>query len=147
MNYNSATLVIAVASLVVAAFSVWFAVSSLRLAKMDWRQRKWFELYFKASEVHTSLDHFQGKYGTLSPALWGMPEVRKDWNDLMSLIRDVHSMAAVFPKNPAVLGFIESTAVFKDRDEALSKERLMKIFDAVEGLRRKALVDTSVLEE
>jgi hypothetical protein len=62
------------------------------------------------------------------------------------LVRFVDRIAAVFPKNPEIDALLEATAAFKDMDEATSKKRLSKFFDAVEGIRQKALiVDVSVL--
>ncbi len=143
-NYESAALVVAVASLVVAGAALWFAGRSLGLAKMDWRQRKWFELYFNASEFCDALEHFQTQHDSTS---LNTNDGKKDFNDLIFLVRKAFHMALVFPRNPVVTNVLLSTAVFKDPVEALSKERLQKISDAVEDLRQKALVDTGVLEQ
>ena len=71
-----------------------------------------------------------------------------DLSDLMASIRKVHAMAAVFPKTRAIADLFDATAAFKESDkEVTSKDRLKKIFDAVEGLRQQALlVDKRVLE-
>lgn len=143
-TYDTATLSVAVASLMVAAAALWFAVRSLRLAKMDWRQRKWFELYFKASEFCDALEHFQAQHDSAS---LNTDDGKRDLNDLMFLIRKAFHMALVFPKHSVITNVLLSTAVFSNPQEALSKDRLAKISDAVEGLRQKALVDPSVLEE
>jgi hypothetical protein len=69
----------------------------------------------------------------------------EDFNALMSLMRKVHSMAAVFPQNQAIDDLFSSTAVFKKQEEALSSARLSKILAAVERVRQQALVDPAVL--
>jgi hypothetical protein len=150
---DAVPLVISVASLLVSLASFFVARSSLKQAEQvaerarrDWKQRKWFDLYFKASEVYDFLDRFQKQYAAMSPTLWGIPAVQNDFNELMFLVRKLHSMAVVFPKHQVINELLNSTAVFKDRNEAMSDDRLKKIFDAVEGLRVMALVDTSVLD-
>jgi uncharacterized membrane protein YidH (DUF202 family) len=150
INYESIPLWVAIASLMVSVAAVFIAWSSLSQAKQvadrdrrDWKQRKWFDLYFKANEIHDSLDRFQTLYDDATPCT---TEFQKDWNDLMFLIREVQSMAVVFPKNSVIEEFLSCTAVFKDRAEVLSKCRLKKVFNAVEGIRLKALLDPTVLE-
>jgi hypothetical protein len=61
------------------------------------------------------------------------------------MIREVQSMAAVFPKNPDIDKLFSSTAVFQDPAEAMSKDGLDAIFDAVEELRARSLVDANIL--
>src|SRR5271170_268174 len=115
MNYESASLWIAVASAAIALVSLFFSVVATRIAKSslviadssltqakevadrelrDWRQMKWFDLYFAASEFRDSLDHFQKRYNAAS---LGTVSFIKDRNDLMFLFRRVASMAVVFP--------------------------------------------------
>jgi hypothetical protein len=157
LNYESATFlatvvgtVVAVASLVGSLVALAIAKSSLSLAKQvaeqerrDWKQRKWFDLYFQASEFYDHLDRFQTVY---EHKVIRDAEDTKDWNELMFFIRRAHNMAAVFPKTPAIDELFAATAVFSDQREAVSKERLAKIANAVHGLREKALVDTTVLD-
>jgi hypothetical protein len=153
MNYESVSLWVAVASLALSIAACLIAWSSLRQAmqaaeadRKDWKQRKWFDLYFAASGVHTDLDRFQAKY-VFGNSAYSQDQRNRDINDLMATIRKVHAMAAVFPRAQAITDMIDATAAFKDTDrEVGSKDRLKKIFDAVEGLRQRALMDTSVLE-
>jgi hypothetical protein len=149
INYESISFWVAIGSFLTSVAAVLIARSSLSQAKQvadrdrrDWSQRKWFDLYFKANEVYDSLDRFQTLYDAAAPCT---TEFQKDWNDLMFLIREVHAMALVFPKNSVIDEILSCTAVFKDRAEALSKCRLKKVFNAVEGIRQKALVDPTVL--
>lgn len=149
INYESISFWVAMASFLTSVAAVFIAWSSLSQAKQvadrdrrDWRQRKWFDLYVKANEVHDSLDRFQTLYDAATPRTI---EYQKDWNDLMFLIREVQSMAVVFPKDSVIEEFLSCTAVFKDHAEAQSKCRLEKVFNALEGIRLKALVDPTVL--
>jgi hypothetical protein len=64
----------------------------------------------------------------------------------MRAMRTVHRIALVFPQDPEVSALLGATAAFKDTGEAASKDRLSKVFDAVEGIRQKALIGTSVLD-
>lgn len=54
-------------------------------------------------------------------------------------------MAAVFPKNPVIDELFAWTMGLSNPEEAVSKERMEKLFDAVSNLRQKALVDSSIL--
>jgi hypothetical protein len=141
------TLIIAVASLVVAVVAVRFTVVALNLARMDWRQRKWFDLYFQAAQASDFLENFQKQYGATPLELRGMPEVMRPFNELLFLLRKAYSMAVVFPINPEIQEFLNASAVFKDRNEAFSTERLEKIKNAVDGLREKALLGPEVLRQ
>jgi hypothetical protein len=82
---------------------------SLRRAKRvadreseEWKQRKWYDLYFEADKAYDNLDGFQTQYSYGPPssdyAEWSMYVGER--NQLMFLLRRVHSMAAVFPMNP-----------------------------------------------
>lgn len=148
INYESISFWVAMASFLTSVAALFIAWSSLSQAKQvadrdrrDWKQRKWFDLYFKANQVYDSLDRFQTLYDAATPCT---TEFQKDWNDLMFLIREVQSMAVVFPKNSVIEEILSSTAV-KDHAEALSKCRLKKVLNAVDGIRLKALVDPTVL--
>jgi hypothetical protein len=55
-------------------------------------------------------------------------------------------MALVFPQNPVIKNLLLSTAVFEKPTEALSKDRLRKVFDAVDELRAQARISASILE-
>jgi hypothetical protein len=150
MNYESISLWIAVASLVVSVAAAWIAQSSLSQAKLvaerdqrDWKQRKWFDLYFTASEFHDSLAHFQALYDESAVEA---REFQRDRNELMFLLRRMYSMAVVFPQDPAITALMKCAIGLREPAQALSAERLHKFSDAVEGLRQKALVtDTAVL--
>jgi hypothetical protein len=62
----------------------------------------------------------------------------------MHTFREACTMAAVFPKNPAIDTFFE-TVNFTNVNDPLSKERLKALFNALELLRQKALVNSDVL--
>ena len=159
MNYESISLWVAVASLIVAITALFVAIGANRIAKSslsqakqvadrdqrDWRQRKWFDLYFKTNQAYDFLERFQVLYENPPSGASGVEEARRDWNSLMFLIRELHTMAVVFPKNAAIDELFASTAVFKNREEALSKDRLEKIRNAMEAIRQHALVEPAVL--
>jgi len=147
ITYESVSLVVAVASLVLSAVATLVAKSSLSQAKQvadrdqrDWRQRKWADMYLKADETYDALDRFH----VLSDS-WDPEEREREWSDLMRLIRGAHAMAVVFPQNPAVGAFLSSTAVFKN-EKIVSDDRLSKVFDAVDLIRQKALLPAAILE-
>ncbi len=154
VNYESFSLGVSLASLLISVAAVWIAKSSLSQAKQvadrdreDWRQRKWFDLYLKANQAYDSLDAFQSMHEgfSLPRGAAATAEFEKDWNNLMALFREVHAMAAVFPRNPATDELFASTAVFDSWPEALSKDRLRKVFDALDGIRQKAFLGPAVL--
>lgn len=156
INHESATFwatmvgtAVALASLGLSVVALWVARSSLLLAEQvaeqeqkDWKQRKWSDLYLQASEFYDHLERYQTLYQHRRMVT---TQDQEDWNELMFLIRRAHSMATVFPKTPAIDELFAATAVFKDSHQAFSKDRLEKVFDAVQNLREKALVHPSVL--
>lgn len=164
MDYQSASLWISVASAVIALVSLFVSVVATRIAKSslviadssltqakevadrelrDWRQTKWFDIYFAASEFRNSLEHFQTQYDAASI---GTVSFINDRNNLMFLFRKVASMAMVFPKNSAINALAASVEGFREPAQALSTERLALVDDAVEGLRQKARVNPAVLD-
>lgn len=150
--YDLVSLFVSAASLLVGAAAAWIAASSLWQAKQvaegerrDWKQRKWFDLYLKADEAYDALDHFQTIYPDASSPGWGSTEWEGSWNDLMRVMRTVNRMAVVFPKDSAIDDLFNATAGFTSTDAALSKERLVQLLNAVEGLRQKALINQAIL--
>lgn len=135
-------------------FALLIARSSLSQAKYvaardrrDWKQRKWFDVYAKVDEAYDRLDYFQTIYPSVDSPGWGSSEWEQEWAKLITALRAANRMASVFPVNPVINKLFEATAAFKDLKEAVSKERLSKIFDAVEEIRQQARVDAAVLEE
>ena len=146
-------LAIAIASLLASIAAVLIARNGLSQAKQvadrdqkDWRQRKWFDLYFKSDEAYDALDKFQTLYPSTSSQDWDTNERRREYNDLMSTIRTVHRVAVVFPKDQVIQALLDATAAFANEEEATSKERLNNIMAAVEGIRKKALIYSTVLD-
>lgn len=150
INYEAVTLLVAVASFLASLAAVWISKSSLSQAgqvaerdRKDWQQRKWFDLYFQASDTCHSLEHFQTLYetGSLSTA-----ECVADRNALMFRFRKMYAIAVVFPRNSVIDALASCADGLENPEEVLSKARVQKMFDAVEGLRLKALVNASVLD-
>lgn len=153
VSYESVSLAIATASLFASVAAALIAQSALSQAKRvadrdqkDWKQRKWYDLYFKADEAYDALDRFQSLYPSTASPGWNMEVMLQESHDLMRTIRTVHRIALVFPQNQEVKALFDATAAFKNMEEATSKDRLSKIFDAVEGIRQKSLIDVSVLD-
>jgi hypothetical protein len=145
------SLAVAVASLFVSIAAVVFAKRSVSQAERiaqgehdEWAQRKWFDLYLEAAEALDTLDYFRAKYPN-AEYKQGTEERAKDWNEMMLKVRAVGRTAFVFPKNPIVTAFIASCK-FKDSESAVSDDRFKEMFEALEGLRAKALVNPSVLD-
>ena len=100
-------------------------------------------LYFKADQAYNALDEYQALYKGCNPAICS-PEQEKDHNELMDIFREACTMAAVFPKNPAIDALYDSVK-FTNVTDALSKERLKALSDALELLRQNALINVDVL--
>jgi len=150
MNYESVSLFVAVASFLTSVAAVWIGKSSLSQAKQvaerdrkDWQQRKWFDLYFQASETYHSLEHFQTLYDTGSEST---AECVMGRNELMFLFRKMYAIAVVFPRNSVIDALASCADGLERPEEVFSRARLQKMFDAVEGLRQKALVNATVLD-
>jgi hypothetical protein len=152
ITYESVSFWVALASFCVSLVAVWLTRSALSQTKAvaereqrDWRQRTWFDLYFKANAAYDALDHFQALYPSPASPRWNTPEWEQNANTLMRIFRDVYSVAMVFPKNLVIDKLIEATAGFAKPEVLLSKERLKILLDAVDGVREKAFVDPNVL--
>lgn len=160
---------VAVANLVVAVVAILVAIRALSVArqtmkdaqhmmkaseevwnqqKEDWRQQKWFDLYFKADQAYNAWEHYQTVYQDFNPDELS-EEQQKQHNHLMHVIRELHTMVGVFPKNNATDALVVSTQFggdpYSHLAELLSKDRLNALLDALELLREKALVNENVL--
>lgn len=72
----------------------------------EWAQRRWFDLYSKATEALDALDYFRAKYPNAEHKK-GTEERAKDWSEMMFKVRAAGRMAFVFPQNHIVTAFIE----------------------------------------
>jgi hypothetical protein len=139
-----ASLLVSIAAVLI----VWNALSQAKQVaereRRDWAQRKWFDLYFQLNDTYDFIDEFQSRRRGMPPSSWDADAIQ-DWNHVMSLIRKVHAMAMVFPKNQVIDKLISATAVFSEKQEALSVYRLKTILDVLNDIRIKALLDSSVL--
>jgi hypothetical protein len=115
-------------------------------ALQDWRQTKWFDLYFKTNNVYDWLDRFQNTYGSATGPNYGSLECDSDWNGLIAAVRVLHVAALVYPRSDAVDKLISATEHFEVRErDAFDKTRLPKLMEALQGLRDKALVSPDIL--
>jgi hypothetical protein len=147
ITYESVSIAVALASLVLSVAAALIAKSSLAQARQvadrdqrDWRQRKWADMYLKSNETYDALDRFR-----VLATSWSTQEWEREWNELMRIVRGAHAMAVVFPKNPAIDSFLASTALFKD-ERTVSELRLSKVFDAVELIRQNARMPSAILD-
>jgi hypothetical protein len=135
---------VAIFALVVAIVALFVARKTLKDAEEFWKQQKWFDLYAKADEGYDAFDRYCTTY-KMSPH----PEMRightNDWNNLMFLIRRVHSMAMVFPKHPAINKLVKATS-FDMPADPLEEWRLKLFLEAVQDMREMAVLDPSILE-
>jgi len=153
MSYEPISFWVPLVALACSIASVLIAWSSLAQAKhvadrnlSDWRQTKWYDLYFKANEAYDLLDRFQSVYGSATGPNYGSLECDRDWNDLMAGMREVHTAALVFPRTATIDKLLSATGHFERRDrDAFDKERLPRLIEALEGLRKRALVNPEVL--
>jgi len=166
MTEAQITTIIGFVSLAVAIASLWVAAASLKAAEsasrtaedtlrqakevsdrdlVDWRQSKWLDLYVRARDMGSALEHFQTKYrGTLLDPR-NDHEMNKDYNDFMLLNRECMTLAVVFPKNEVIENLAAAAAAFREWKEALSLDRLKLIEDSIEEIRTLALLRPEVL--
>jgi hypothetical protein len=135
----------AISALVVAIVSLFVARKTLKDAEEFWKQQKWFDLYAKADEGYDTFDRYCTDYKAFLPH----PEMHLShpdaWDNLMFLIRRVHSMAMVFPKHPSIDKLAKATE-FSTPQNALEEWRLKLFSEAVEDMREMAVLDPSILE-
>jgi hypothetical protein len=150
--YDSVSFWVSVASLLASLVALAVAKSSLTQARnvadrdqRNWRQRTWFDLYFKADAAYDALDHFRSLYPDPTSPRWNTPEWEKDRNELMLVFRAVNRQALVFPTNSVIDALVEATRRFAETEVVLSEESSKKLLAAVNGVREKAFVDPSVL--
>ncbi len=135
---------VAISALFVAIVSFFVAQKTLKDAEEFWKQQKWFDLYAKADEGYDTFERYCISYKGLHQ-LEMRPDHTDAWNELMFLIRRVHSMAMVFPKYSAIDKLVKATS-FNTPENALEEWRLKLFFDAVQDMREMAVLDKSILE-
>jgi hypothetical protein len=147
---NLLSLVIAFAALLISWRTLKVTLESLKTtqsaverARVDWAKQKWFDLYFKVDQAYDTLEEYQTLYQRCNPAICSL-EQEKDHNKLIGMFREVITMASVFPQNSAIDVLFKNMR-FTSVNEALSKERLKTLRDALELLRQKALLNRDVL--
>ena len=135
---------VAISALFVAVWSFVIARKTLKDAEEFWKQQKWFDLYAKADEAYDTFDKYRKQYKWLNRPEFLVGHAA-DWNELMFLVRRVHSMAMVFPKHNAIDKLVTATT-FNTPEDALQDDRLKLFFDAVQDMREMAVLDPSILE-
>ena len=160
LNYGAAEFWVTLASLIVAiivsVISFVLSKASLRIAEnslglaeevaereqRDWRQRKWFDLYFEGEHFTTLLERFQTIFDRPSQTL----EYETAFNEITFAARKMLVHASVFPQNPALDALFKCIEKWKLTDENMfSKQMRTEYGDAIESLRQEALVHGSIL--
>jgi hypothetical protein len=141
---------VAALALFVAVVSFVVARKTLLDAEDSWKQQKWFDLYAKADEAYDTVQLYRTNWeGYLNPNVVapGIDIFRRgnDWNNLMFIIRRVHSMAMVFPRHHAINKLVAATE-FNTPEDAFQDEQLKMFSDAVQDIREMAVLDESILE-
>lgn len=150
------SLAVAIASFVASCISAVIAGQSRRDAERiaerahdEWAQQKWFDLYFATSSAYDAMDKLQADcvvQGGRIISVRGGESYLDRANELIVLFRDIHAMAMVFPKSATIDRLSSATSGFvNDPTEMLSKQRLQNLMNAMNDIREKALVNSSVL--
>jgi hypothetical protein len=156
LDYVSiASLFVAIASFIASLVSAAIAKGARKDAESiaerahdEWAQQKWFDLYFSANSAYDALEKLQAdsivqKNGTINMHGGNYPDRA---NEVIRLFREIQAMAMVFPRYTAIDMLCAATSGFvDDPSEMLSKRRLKNLMDAMDDIREKALVDSSVL--
>jgi hypothetical protein len=111
-------------------------------ASADWRQQQWFTLFFEANAAYDLLDQFHSI--VKAPGGPALQDEQAGLGAATLQMKKAQGLAAVFPKCVEVDALFEATKL-SIRADYLSPEKLKTLFDAVEGLRQKALVSPDVL--
>ena len=142
-----ASLVVAIASAVIARGARKDAERIAERAHDEWAQQKWFDLYFSTNSAYDAMEKLQAdsivqKSGTIN--IHGDTYPHRA-NEVIRLFREIQAMAMVFPRCTVIDTLCAATSGFVDDRELLKKQRLQQLMDAMNDIREKALVDASVL--
>lgn len=161
------SLLVALASLIVAIWSVVvgkqssehaqesaeLAQGSLRQAqevadreRMDWKQRKWFELYIKTNDVYDLLNKFQAIYAGPDSINANPTKYDSEFNELIMKFRDLQMLAIVYPQISPVKKIIDATTGLKEHRESMfDPKRLHILMEVLKDLLEKAQIRTDLL--
>jgi hypothetical protein len=160
LRLSIASLVVAIVSFVSSLVSAAIANSSRRDAQRiadrahdEWAQQKWFDLYFSTNSAYDAMEKLQKdcivQTGRII-SIAGGGNFSDRANVVVFLFREIQAMAMVFPKCTTIDILCAATSGFVDDPldpkGLLSKERLKNLMDAMNDIREKALVDSSVLK-
>jgi hypothetical protein len=154
-----ASLLVAIASFIASLVSAAIANKAKKdaegiaeIAHDEWAQQKWFDLYFSTNSAYDAMEKLQKdcivQTGRIISIAGGgtFPDRA---NVVVILFREIQAMAMVFPKCTTIDMLCAATSGFSDDPLGpiglLSKERLKNLMDAMNEIREKALVNSSVL--
>jgi hypothetical protein len=150
------SLIVAIASLIAAiasaAIANWSRNDAKRIAEFahdEWAQQKWFDLYFSTNSAYDAMEKLQADAVVQKSGIINFHggNYSDRANEVIHLFREIQAMAMVFPQSTAIDMLCAATSGFvDDPKEMLSSKRLKNLMDAMDEIREKALVDTSVLK-
>lgn len=156
LRLSIASLIVAIVSFVSSLVSAAIANSSRKDAKRiadgahdEWAQQKWFDLYFSTNSAYDAMEKLQADCFVPTPGVIAIHHGNYSdrANEVIRLFREIQAMAMVFPKCTTIDMLCSATSGFvDDPNEMLSKQRLTNLMDAMNDIREKALVDSSVLK-
>jgi hypothetical protein len=153
MLIEISSLVVSLASLVasvrIGRQSVALSQQTLKQAKevadragADWRQQQWFTLFFEANAAYDLLERFHSIVNV--PGGAATQDLQAGLGAATLQMKKAQGLAEVFPKCVEVDALFEATK-FPTYNDYVRPEKLKLLFEAVEGLRQKALVSLDVL--
>lgn len=156
LRVSIASLAVAVVSLIASLVSAVIANKARKDAERiaqrahdEWAQQKWFDLYFSTNSAYDAMEKLQADCNVQNNALIstrGGGNYPDRANEVIRIFREIQAMAMVFPKCTAIDMLCAATSGFvNDREEMLSKHRRKNLMDAMNNIREKALVDSTVL--
>ena len=141
-----------IAAIVSAAIANWSRKDAKRIAELahdEWAQQKWFDLYFSTNSAYDAMEKLQADAVVQKSGIINFHggNYSDRANEVIHLFREIQAMAMVFPQSPAIDMLCAATSGFvDDPKEMLSSQRLKNLMDAMDEIREKALVDTTVLK-
>jgi hypothetical protein len=114
---------------------------------------KWFDLYFLTNSAYDAMEKLQADCNIQDRRLLsirGGGNYPDRANVVICIFREIQAMAMVFPRCATIDLLCAATSGFSDDPfdprGLRSKERLKILMDAMNDMREKALVDSSVLK-
>lgn len=134
-----ANLLAAVGAIAVAVVALVVARRTLTDAEESWRQQKWFDLYAKADQAHSTLLGYRQIYPV--EVQDHSLEAKQAWNALMTVFLEAYTMAACFPKNAAIDTLLTATSAFTDPEVRLRCAAIRQVGRCRGGVAAESLIE------